>query len=349
VPATDNGISGSTEAAAASSSSGTAGPAPVAAGLTTVPASSIFSGSVPIHEEYDPMRPNEYEEVMRERERRKKAAEAEAEKQARLKEMEEVMERLKQQEDGPSGSGALPPPPSRTTALDISGEEAFLRRGRLKPGAGGAAGPAGVAAPAGGGGGAGPGGPAPGSDDGAKGMSLAQKMLEKMGWKEGEGLGKHRQGMSTPLVAQKTDKRAGVIVNAEAAAGSRTRPGGEAEPADKKARVGSALQGKPSKVICLRNMVGPGEVDPDLEDEVGNELTKYGNVTSVMIFEITEPSYPPEEAVRIFVQFDRVESATKAQIDLQGRYFGGRNVRVAFFSEERFDRLDLAPSAGEFD
>ena len=51
--------------------------------------------------------------------------------------------------------------------------------------------------------------------------------------------------------------------------------------------------------------------------QVGNELTKYGEVTSVMIFEVTTPGYEPEEAVRIFIQFDRVESATKAQIDLQ--------------------------------
>lgn len=27
-------------------------------------------------------------------------------------------------------------------------------------------------------------------------------MLEKMGWKEGEGLGRNRQGMATPLVMQ---------------------------------------------------------------------------------------------------------------------------------------------------
>lgn len=35
--------------------------------------------------------------------------------------------------------------------------------------------------------------------------------------------------------------------------------------------------------------------------QVGNELTKYGEVSSVMIFEVTTPGYEPEETVRIFV------------------------------------------------
>jgi splicing factor 45 len=43
-------------------------------------------------------------------------------------------------------------------------------------------------------------------------MGLAQKLLEKMGWREGQGLGRNRQGMATPLVAQKTAAHAGVVV-----------------------------------------------------------------------------------------------------------------------------------------
>ena len=52
-------------------------------------------------------------------------------------------------------------------ALGISGEEAFLRRGMLsgKSGSGGGAGS---------------------EEESRSGMTKAQKMLEKMGWKEGE-------------------------------------------------------------------------------------------------------------------------------------------------------------------
>ncbi|KAG6793456.1 hypothetical protein POTOM_002665 [Populus tomentosa] len=45
-------------------------------------------------------------------------------------------------------------------------------------------------------------------------MIAAQRMMKKMGWKEGQGLGKQEQGITTPLIAKKTNRRAGVIVNA---------------------------------------------------------------------------------------------------------------------------------------
>lgn len=93
--------------------------------------------------------------------------------------------------------------------------------------------------------------------------------------------------------------------------------------------------------------VGPGEVDDELEDEVASECGKYGTVTRVLIFEITEPDFPVTEAVRIFVQFDRAEQATKALVDLDGRFFGGRVVRASFYDEDRFNKNDLAPQQGE--
>lgn len=36
----------------------------------------------------------------------------------------------------------------------------------------------------------------------------------------------------------------------------------------------------------MQNMVGPGEVDEDLEPETAEECTKYGKVIKCVIFEV---------------------------------------------------------------
>lgn len=92
-----------------------------------------------------------------------------------------------------------------------------------------------------------------------------------------------------------------------------------------------------------------GEVDPSLDDEIGEECSKYGEISQITIFEVTEPGYPVDQAVRIFVQFERTESALKALIDLEGRFFGGRTVKATFFPEDKFERQELAPVPGQDD
>lgn len=83
-------------------------------------------------------------------------------------------------------------------------------------------------------------------------------------------------------------------------------------------------------------MVDPSAVDSDLEPEVKDECsTKYGDVITVMIREI------PLGSIRIFVEFKRIESAIKAVVDLNGRFFGGRQVRAQFYSCEKFENLML--------
>ncbi len=183
-----------------------------------------------------------------------------ARNEAALKAAAAIAARLASQ--APPGALSEPPSPSpsapapsdedrRKAALGLSGEEAFLRRGMLSrpppsqpsgttstsgglpglsdyaddppgPGAGLGAQPAG--------GMAGMAGAAAGAE-GPKGMSLAEKMLKKMGWREGEGLGKHKQGIATPLVAQKVAAGAGVIVAAS-----------EMAPPEKRQRTGAVLQ-----------------------------------------------------------------------------------------------------------
>eukprot|EP00092_Neocalanus_flemingeri_P048269 GFUD01055008.1.p1 GENE.GFUD01055008.1~~GFUD01055008.1.p1 ORF type:complete len:486 (+),score=203.61 GFUD01055008.1:146-1603(+) len=96
----------------------------------------------------------------------------------------------------------------------------------------------------------------------------------------------------------------------------------------------------PSKVVLMKNMVGPGEVDEELEPEVKEECEqKYGEIIRVKILEV--PDVADEETVRIFLEFKRVESAIKALVDLNGRFFGGREVQASFYRVEDFHNDQL--------
>ena len=45
-----------------------------------------------------------------------------------------------------------------------------------------------------------------------KGLPLAQRMMAKMGWKKGDGLGKTKQGIPEPLRVKKTSALGGTVI-----------------------------------------------------------------------------------------------------------------------------------------
>ncbi|KAL4702969.1 hypothetical protein ACJJTC_008747 [Scirpophaga incertulas] len=184
--------------------------------------------------------------------------------------------------------------------------------------------------------------------------SVAAKIMAKYGFKEGQGLGKKEQGMSVALQVEKTSKRGGRIIHEKDGnvmpppAFLMPAPPGPDSPnassnspqMNRQEPSITEIMKSPSKVVLLRNMVGPGDVDDELEPEVKDECnTKYGDVMKVIIFEL--PNAPADEAVRIFVEFKRIESAIKAVVDLNGRFFGGRQVKAGFYDVEKFNTLQL--------
>ena len=46
--------------------------------------------------------------------------------------------------------------------------------------------------------------------------TVAHKIMQKYGFREGQGMGKHEQGLSTALSVEKTSKRGGKIIIGEA-------------------------------------------------------------------------------------------------------------------------------------
>uniref|UniRef100_A0A3Q3E235 Splicing factor 45 n=1 Tax=Labrus bergylta TaxID=56723 RepID=A0A3Q3E235_9LABR len=322
-------------------------PPHAAAGLKdSVP--SGFSSSdvlIPLADEYDPMFPNDYEKVVkRHREERQRQRE-----QERQKEIEEREKKRKDRHDtgAPSGFSRFP------TAEGDSDEDDEYEKERRKRSIGGAA----IAPPSSLVDRDGPslysyedeGRPARGSkaaipppmyEDSDRprsppgptssflanmGGTVAHKIMQKYGFKEGQGLGKHEQGLSTALSVEKTSKRGGKIIIGDAA--------------EKREYYLSCVCLLIYSPLMVRNMVGPGEVDEDLEGETKEECEKYGKVTRCVIFEIAEVM--DDEAVRIFLEFERVESAIKAVVDLNGRYFGGRVVKACFYNLDKFRVLNL--------
>merc|ERR1712083_388623 len=87
-------------------------------------------------------------------------------------------------------------------------------------------------------------------------------------------------------------------------------------------------KGEPTKVVLLMNVVGAGEVDEDLHEEIVEEASKYGKLVKCTIKEFK--NVLDEQAVRIFLEYERLEDAERACDTFYARFFGGRTVRARY-------------------
>jgi len=98
-----------------------------------------------------------------------------------------------------------------------------------------------------------------------------------------------------------------------------------------------------SKVIILRNMVGPEDVDEDLENEITEECGKYGEVEQVVIYNEKQGEEEDAEViVKIFVEFANTQAAAKAMNALHGRYFAGRIVKAEVYDQSAYLAKDYS-------
>ncbi|TKR77729.1 hypothetical protein L596_018647 [Steinernema carpocapsae] len=275
-------------------------------------------GEYNINDEYDPTTPSDYftAKVQRDERRAKKKMAQEIAERALREHEEEEMKRKKGAAIAPPTAllEESPPAPAEepqvasTSASDLMPPPSFI----------------------------------PSFGSGSKGLGVAANIMTKMGYKEGSGLGKTEQGMSTALSVEKVGKNAGLIKSEKKEISAQPPQADFGPITSNMAMVRSA-----TKILLLRNMVGKAEIDDGLEPEIRGEMQKYGQVAKVVIHSFKSPE--PEEEVRIFVEFTNVAQSTKAFIDLNGRFFGGRAIRagfypVNFYEVGNYDKMLLAPS-----
>ncbi|XP_060825240.1 poly(U)-binding-splicing factor half pint isoform X3 [Bombus pascuorum] len=99
-----------------------------------------------------------------------------------------------------------------------------------------------------------------------------------------------------------------------------------------------------SRVVILRNMVAPEDVDESLQEEIQDECSKFGVVERVIIYNErqSEDDEDAEVIVKIFVEFSQMSEAERARDSLNGRYFGGRLVKGELYDQALFDNSDFS-------
>ncbi|XP_077956232.1 poly(U)-binding-splicing factor PUF60a isoform X2 [Gasterosteus aculeatus] len=120
--------------------------------------------------------------------------------------------------------------------------------------------------------------------------------------------------------------------------------GGAMEPLSEQEHgvMRKAIRQQESTVMVLRNMVGPEDIDDDLEAEVTEECGKFGRVRRVVVYRERQGEEDDADViVKIFVEFSEAAEMSRAARALNRRWYAGRQVVAEEYEREGFNRGDL--------
>ncbi|CAN1199331.1 RNA-binding protein 39 [Linum perenne] len=153
---------------------------------------------------------------------------------------------------------------------------------------------------------------------------------------DGGGLSLNAQ--SRAMLMQKLD-RSGIATSVPMLNGSAQTPQTMTLPINGQAALGGALPvhvlpapayqsiGKPSECLLLQNMFDPStetepDFDLDIKDDVEEECSKYGRVKHIYV--------EKNSAGFVYLRFDTMEGAARAQAAMHMRWFARRSISATF-------------------
>ncbi|CUS14714.1 unnamed protein product [Tuber aestivum] len=167
---------------------------------------------------------------------------------------------------------------------------------------------------------------------------FATRLMSKLGWRAGTGLGASSTGITQPLRAVHTKSKdhptRGKIID-------KNKP----NPAAAVGKFGPA-----SVVVVLRHMVDglEGEDEAVLVQEIGEECeNSYGGVERVLVVwgrdegEGAGDNADGKGASRVFVKFSGELAALRAVNALEGRLFNGNTIEARFFDKDKFENREF--------
>ncbi|CTQ41414.1 splicing factor 45 [Babesia microti strain RI] len=139
--------------------------------------------------------------------------------------------------------------------------------------------------------------------------NLAARLMEKMGWKAGEGLGKDKQGIKTPLIAKKVAQNSAIITTQDSIF-----------TLNNKTQISRILYLKSDNMLSL--------------DIVEDEASKYGSLISIRPHNSSD--------YRIFLEFETAIQGANCYKNMNKSTLNGSILSLYYYPVDEFanDNLD---------